>query len=227
MDMGTSSLREKFKLLRQWQMQQQEEFERIKLEHSVKSSNYDDIVNDKLSNSIRISNDNREVEDVKDTENDGGHSLGFTHESASPVEQKFLKRMTSSSLEQALNLAVNELKSQHGLITDLAGNDLAEGGECSDGEDSDRNYFENDSWNGNAKLQTAIFKGNLQSSENNELSSDVESAPDEVIGMDGFYPIIYSEDNASQGEAIGTDSDDEVFGNGRIDSTIEVWKYII
>lgn len=210
-NMSNPSLREKFKLLRQWQMQQQQEFERMKMEHTKKFKSYENISIDKADDAVQISKDNRELVDIENADHRDGHDAENEHEPIPPVGQKLHKRMSSNSLEQALHIAVNELKSQNVLNTEPVGGELRDSDESSDGENNERNYFDNDSSNGSVKLQTAIFREKLhRNAANDELCSNGESTTDEIIEMDGFYPITYSEDNASQvGEANLSDASAE------------------
>ena len=206
--MAASSLREKFKLLRQWQMQQQEEFERIKTENTLKyngSLNASIIdKNHSLPTASDIVEEDAGEEGIENIDDESGDSSDFKGEEngeVSSLNKDLLQRMSAKSLEQALHFAVNELKAQKDLMEETQYENQSNE-ENSDNEHDDTNYFANDSWNGNTKLQTAVFKGVVnKNSEIEEQFSDEDSEIEEVNQMDGFYPIIYSEDNASQGDA--------------------------
>ena len=241
--MMASSLREKFKLLRQWQIQQQEEFLQKTLQQEERSRRE---VQNSLNNEQRqgtrsfselegsFSNNNLNESD--------GYQQSFIEEAVKPdqrlmermspgsletalslrlrfddrpLERGLLQRMTSNSLEHALSLAMKELQSQD------AGDDALEGSEKeyvnndveqteehhNDGRENEANEMEDDddletnSWNTSGKLQTVIFKPKEQFTDREE-SSETDSLHD----MDGFCPIVYSEDNMSQE---GTDDENE------------------
>ncbi|XP_065055458.1 centromere protein J-like isoform X2 [Rhopilema esculentum] len=103
--MAQSSLREKFKLLRQWQMQQQDVFR--------KKTQEDAAIFQRTANSV----DNSYVQDNDDIiGDDPNRSHGYEElssvelkENSNPNESRFLQRMTSNSLQQALLLAMNQL----------------------------------------------------------------------------------------------------------------------
>ena len=218
--MATSSLRDKFKLLRQWQMQQQEEFEKIKMEHSMKFTTYGNAAIDQISEPLHCSNDKDDLGNAESVDDIGQSATEYKGESVPSADQNLLKRMSSNSLEQALTLAVSELKLQSGLTAEAHENELPHSTENFDDEDNGNAYFANDSWDGSAKLQTAIFKDNLHRSPGNvELFSDVEAASEGASDMDGdmdgFYPITYSEDNASEENTGVSDAnhDDEADGD--------------
>ena len=224
--MATSSLRDKFKLLRQWQMQQQEEFEKIKMEHSMKFTTYGNPAIGQMSEPLNFSNDKEDMGGTENIDDEGQTTTEFKGESVPSADQNLLKRMSSHSLEQALTLAVSELQSQHGLIAESDGNELQHSNESSDGEENGNAYFANDSWDGNAKLQTAIFKENLHRSPANvELFSDGEAASEGASDMDGFYPITYSEDNASEGKIISDDNHDDEADGDNYNYEHLVWKW--
>ena len=184
--MAAPSLREKFKLLRQWQIQQQKEFERMKMENATTFSN---------------SPSSRDVAEYDSDKENFDNDVNTRHEGkkGNTSNEQLLQRMSANSLESALKLAASELKLQNGSISESAADKTDENSDC---ENEETRYFESDSWNGEMKLETAIFKEIVDSKIHYQAGvlSDEESETEAINELDGFYPIIYSEDNASQGE---------------------------
>ena len=236
--MMASSLREKFKLLRQWQIQQQEEFLQKTLLQGEKSRReIQNSLNKEQRQGIRSFSDlERSVSNNSLNESDG-YQQSFMEEAVKPdqrlmermspgsletalrfddpsLQRGLLQRMTSNSLEHALSLAMNELQSQDASDDALGGsekeygNDDVENTEEYNNEDKENeanemegDELETNSWNTSGKLQTVIFKPKYQLA-NLEDSSETGSLHD----MDGFCPIVYSEDNLSHE---GTDDENE------------------
>lgn len=233
--MMASSLREKFKLLRQWQIQQQEDFLRKTMQQEQMSREVQDSPNQEQREEIRsYSASEKSFSSNNLNENDyyqqsyeekaakPGHRLMERMSPGSletllrfddpPLERELLQRMTSNSLEHALSLAMNELESQgasdalEGSQEQYRSDDVEQTEEHhnqdmeSEANEMEDSNSERDSWSTSGKLQTVIFKPKDQCA-NPEESSDTGSLHE----MDGFYPIVYSEDNLSHG---GTDDDE-------------------
>ena len=237
--MMASSLREKFKLLRQWQIQQQEEFLQKTLQQEERSRReVQNSLNDKQRQVTRSFSELEGSFSNNNLNESDGYQQSFIEEAVKPdqrlmermspgsleaalrfddrpLERGLLQRMTSNSLEHALSLAMNELQSQdagddalEGSAKEYGNNDVEQTEEHhNDGRENEANEMEDDddletnSWNTSGKLQTVIFKPKEQLTDREE-SSETGSLHD----MDGFCPIVYSEDNLSQE---GTDDENE------------------
>lgn len=195
-DMATSNLREKFKLLRQWQMQQQEEFERMKMEHTLRFNHIENDGHKPVNNeALPTAYSMRSEEMIEEECDDGPSTEEYECREELPRNKSLLQRMSSNSLEKALYMAVNELKLR-GQATEKS-DQFDENSDCEDYEDGASVI---DSFNGDKKFQASLLKGN-KTCQNDELDSNGESMLEDVNELDGFYPIIYSEDNASQGDS--------------------------
>ena len=229
--MAQSSLREKFKLLRQWQMQQQDEFR--------KKTQEDAAIFQRTAKSVDDSYVQQDDDDI--TGDDPNRSQSYEElssvelkEISNPSDSRFLQRMTSNSLQQALLLAMNHLgpknessndvdSTNHSMGTKSLGyngcdNDKSKNEENNEDDnhvdavvddnfndenegDIGANYFQDNLET--SFLKTAIFKPKIEQSFCQDLlSSDIESGQeDEQNEIDGFYPICYSEDNFSEKSA--------------------------
>ena len=205
-----SSLREKFKLLRQWQMQQQDNFLQKQIEHKKLYGQLDE-------------------RPVVSKEQELNYGADDQNETQSPSEQNsdqpgLMQRMSAGSLQKALSIALDDLNTNED-ETDFDANDDTQTNEFSEHDnnslveyadepsDEDEENLDENLWNKSSLLQTVVFQPDLQGGReslsnnvNNGLIEDRDAWSDDsedgesAKEIEGIYPIIYSEDNMSEAD---------------------------